>query len=166
MLRKRFRRHLSFESLESVFLLSGGIGPKHAGAAAVVAKAAKAAVPVRLSGSAIGSYHFGRSIGTPVNFSAVGLIKPLGHLTLKGSMLLGIQNPTGRVTISTGHGKVFATLNASSPGDLFAFEITGGTGKWLHAAGTGNALISTVPSKARGSTHGRFGITFLNLNAV
>ena len=77
---------------------------------------------------AIGNYRFGHTFGTPVNFNAVGQIKPLGHLTLKGSLLLGIQEPTGRMTISTSHGKVYATLNAATAGNLFTYTITGGTG--------------------------------------
>ena len=131
-----------------------------------MAKAAKVKAPIILTGSAIGTYRFGHTFGTPVNFSAVGQIKPLGHLTLKGSLLLGIQNPTGRVTISTAHGKVYATLNASSAGEVFTYKITGGTGKWVHESGAGEALVTTVPSKAKGSSHGRFGIAFLNLTAV
>jgi hypothetical protein len=119
-----------------------------------------------LTGSAIGTYRFGSGFGTPLNFSAVGLIKPLGRLKVKGSMLLGIQNPMGRLTMTTAHGKVFATLNSSSPGNLFTYTITGGTGKWRHLSGTGEALMSTVPSRGKGSSHGRFGITLLNQTGV
>jgi hypothetical protein len=166
MLRKRFRRHLGFESLESMLLLSGGLAAEHPGVPVLVAKAAKVKGPITLTGSAIGTYRLGHAFGTPVNFSAVGQIKPLGHLTLKGSLLLGIKDPTGRMTMSTAHGKVFATLNASSAGEVFTYTITGGTGKWAKESGTGEALVLTVPSKAKGSSHGRFSVTFLNLTLV
>jgi len=165
MIRKRFRRRPEFESLESMVLLSGGFAPEH-GLAALVVTGPKVKTPIALTGSAIGNYRFGHGLGTPINFGAIGLIKPLGGLTLKGSMLFEIQNPTGQVTISTSHGKVFATLSATSPGSVFSYTITGGTGKWANASGTGDAFVFTVPAGGVGSTHGRISINFVNLTDV
>jgi hypothetical protein len=165
MIRKRFRRRPEFESLESMLLL-GAFAPEHPSAAAVVATVAKVKGPVVLSGSAIGTYHLGKGLGTPITIATVGLIRPLGLLKLKGSILFEIANPTGRLTFNTARGKVFANVNATAPGSLFSYTITGGTGRWANLSGGGEALVSTVPSRGRGSSNGRISITFMNLTVV
>ena len=158
MIRKRFQRRPEFESLESMVLL-GGLTSEHASVTALVAMKAKVDGPITLRGSAIGSSHVENGLGTPIKFSAVGLIKPRGSLKLKGSILLSIQNPTGELKISTAHGKLYAAVNESASG-VFTYTITGGTGKWTHVSGSGEVFVFTVPSRSKGSSHGRIGIDF------
>jgi hypothetical protein len=163
MVRKRFRCRPEFESLDSRLLLSGPPGLEHPGVPAVIEARPKVSHRIVLTGSAIGRYHFQGGLGAPMKFSMAGAIKPFGRVTLQGSILVSLPDPYGQATITTGHGKVFVNLNQSAPGIVFTYTITGGTKKWANASGTGEAIVSTVPSRGRNTSHGHVAITFVIL---
>jgi hypothetical protein len=162
MKRLTIRWRPELESLESMVLLSGVAGaaerPAYAAAAMVATRPVSNAV-VSLSGSASGTYRAGRALGSPYSFSGKGNISPLGRASVKGSLQLAAQ--TGQMTVATRHGKIFANL--STPGGVgppVNYTITGGTGQFAGASGTGTGVLSTSPSHGRGPAHGGFLILF------
>jgi hypothetical protein len=189
MIRKRFRRRPEFDSLETMVLLSGISVVEHTGVAALVAPVAKSGgsksttTPIVLSGTAKGTFQTGRGAGAPTSFNAKGVITPLGHATLKGSIQPALfaqisrqhipitvgtgkgvpsnspAHPTGTVTLAVRkHGKVFASLSTQGSGSPVFYRITGATGTYTNVSGSGEAIITTT-----GSSHGKLTITFENL---
>jgi hypothetical protein len=150
-----------FDSLESMVLLSGlaAVGHRAHGAAMVRIEPALD-VAVGLSGTARGTYHSGKALGSPVSFSGKGPVTPLGHATVKGSLQLDVQMPTGQITLTARHTRIFANLSTAGLGQPFFYTITGGTGQFAGVSGSGVASVSTVPAHGKGPAHGHFTITF------
>jgi hypothetical protein len=154
MKRLMFRRRPELESLESMVLLSGMVAaehPHHAAAAIFATHQPVTHAVVSLSGTARGTY---RATGSGFTFTGTGTVSPLGHSTLKGSLLI----PTGQLTVSTRHGKVFANLSLPQLGAPVSYTITGGTGQFAGASGNGAGILSFVPAHGRAAAHGRFSI--------
>jgi hypothetical protein len=113
---------------------------------------------VNLSGTASGTYRAGGA--GSFNFSGKGTVSPLGRATVKGSLLM----PTGQMTIATRHGKVFANLSTTGLSTTVlntsvSYTITGGTGQFAGASGTGAGFLSISPAHGKGAAHGRFVIS-------
>jgi hypothetical protein len=159
MMRQRFCRRPEVESLESMVLLSGLSIAQRPGAAALVAHEAQTSSPVQISGTAKGTYAAGRAVGAPVHFSAKGSLTPVGRATLTGTLQLATASPSGTLTISVKkQGKVFASLTTAGLGSPVFYTITGGTGTLAGESGSGEALVTTVPT---GRGRGRFTIDFV-----
>jgi len=158
MKRLMFRRRLELEPLESMVSLSGIVAAEHTNhaAAAMVATKPVSDAVVSLSGTAKGTYRSGRAAGSAFTFTGTGTVTPLGHATLKGSLLI----PTGQLTVSTRHGKVFANLSTAGLGTPVSYTITGGTRQFASASGNGEGILTVIPAHGKGPAHGRFTITF------
>jgi hypothetical protein len=141
-------------------LLSGFATATHA-AAAEIAERATNLGSIVLSGTAGGTYRTGATAGSPVTFSATGNISPLGRSTIKGSFQITVLNPTGTVVVSAGRrGAVIANISGTASSNVVTYTITGGTGRFAGAAGSGTATITFSPPNARGQGH--YSTTFLS----
>jgi hypothetical protein len=137
--------------------------PHHHGVHALIATKAKDVDLIVLTGGAIGNYRSGHGLGAPINFTGLGSINPLSRLMLKGTLLLNVPNPAGKLVLSTLHGKVYVTLSKASGAIPFSYTITGGTRKWTGVSGTGEAIVTMVPvGHSNPAHHGRISITFMN----
>jgi hypothetical protein len=157
-MRKLVRRRPEFESLESLTLLSGFATATHSVAAEVAERATNLG-PIVLAGTARGTYRSGATAGSPVTFSATGNISPLGRSTIKGSFQVTVLNPTGTVVISAGRrGAVTADLGGTASSNVVRYTITGGSGRFAGATGSGTATITFSSPDAQG--RGRYSTTF------
>ncbi|MFI5457598.1 MAG: hypothetical protein ACHRXM_19320 [Isosphaerales bacterium] len=160
MIRRSFRRRLEFESLESMLLLSGIAATGHHAAAVLLAKVAQSSSPILLQGTIRGTYQSASALGGVTRFTATGSLTPVGSVTLKGSLNYTLKTPGGTATISTKHGNIKANLSTGAVGSPVIYHITGGTGKYVGASGSGEAIFTTVPIKGKGPAHGKVTITF------
>jgi hypothetical protein len=81
-----------------------------------------------------------------------GTIGPLGAVTSTGTLSVSGAEPmiySGRVTLAGSSGSVTLTLSGRVFGPVFignpvdlTYTITGGTGAYQHATGSGNAVLS------------------------
>ncbi len=165
MIRRRTHRSPVFDWMEERVFLSGLATPTLHDVPPLIATRAQDRDPVVLSGTAKGTYSSRRAPGAPLNFTAAGAITPIGRVSLKGSIEVNAQSPTGRLTISTGHGKLFAELSALEPSDAYLVTITGGTKRWTGVSSSGEAIVRVVQSRGRGPVHGRLTITFQALTS-
>jgi hypothetical protein len=169
MSRRTARLRPAFESLEQMLMLSGVPGPGEHAPSVLVASEWQSSGPITLSGTAKGPWRTGRAATAPVHFSATGSVSPLGHISLKGSLLsvdYSYEAPAGKLTVTTRHGKVFVNLTylyqlGTAFHQLYSYEITGGTRKWAGASGSGHALFTTFVS-SRSQFHGSLRIDWDN----
>jgi hypothetical protein len=175
MHRNRVRIRPQVEGLESMTLLSGLATTVHAAASAMVSTPVQA---VALSGTARGSYVSRQSnpdVGTTYNFSARGRITPLGQTFDFGSFRTPgfIQNgqTQGRLTLAGPRGTVRLSITEVTPKTddtanvfHFTYTITGGTGRFRHAQGTGTLDVTLTPSTSMAGSprfgHGKISLTF------
>jgi len=160
MFRRSFRRRLEFESLESMLMLSGIAGAGHHAAAVLLAKEAQSTTTILLQGTVKGTYHYATALGGVSLFTAKGSLTPVGSVTLNGSINYTLATPGGTMTISTKHGKIKADLGTERLSNRVSYNITGGTGKYVGASGSGEAVFTAVPTKGKGPAHGKLTITF------
>ena len=158
MKRLMYRRRPQFESLESMVLLSGTAVAVHPAAAAMVAMEPASTIPASISGTVKGTYHAGKAAGSPVTFTSSGMVSPLGHVTLKGSLQL--STTSGNLILSTKHGKVQAGAVVKTFPTIFTYTITGGTGRFAGATGSGLVSTNVDAFAGSGQSHGHFAITF------
>lgn len=147
--KKSTRRRPTVESLESMTLLSTvTAGMLHAAKAPPVIVAPTPAVVV-LSGTIHASGKVtGAGTGTA---SGSGNLGKVGTASFKVS--IDLKNPPSAVTLTTKHGKLYLagdnTLFTGSTSGTSHYTITGGTGSYLHATGSGN--VSGSYSLLRGN---------------
>src|SRR5690242_753205 len=148
------RRALAFDAMEGRVLLSDGMGhpAAHAHRAAIVqVHRAKAAVsPILLKGTLVG-IPFGTVTRDGIavsSFPLKGKVPTMGRVT--GSLLLtdtiiapgrkpDLSNAT--LNISSRRGGV-QLKTAAAPGNRYVFIVTGGSGAYASAYGSGTAVIS------------------------
>ena len=165
MNRNMFRRRPEFESMESIFLLSAVSITGRSGVADV-AESEAMRHSIMLSGTVRGTYSLRGRPGSAETVSARGSIAPLGKVTLRGSIPLTSPNGGGSVTISTRQGTVFAKLSENGIGSPLFYTITRGTGKLAGVSGTGEAVITIVPTKRGKPDRGTLTITFTTAAAA
>jgi hypothetical protein len=189
VVKNRFHRKPTVESLESLRLLSGA-----SQAVAVIPQMPSIAVrrsigaEVDLSGEIQGSYHASTNVitGKRYTFFGHGNVSPLqqsdltGHVRLPGLVIAG--NGTTTTTPATdAHGQIFLadpggtltlTLTAPSRADadtlpaVFSYKVTNASGKFRGDSATGQVVIVTDPAAAGLSAnpskeHGTFTLVFV-----
>jgi hypothetical protein len=175
MHRRRVRIQPQVEGLESMTLLSGLATTVHAAASAMVSTPVQT---ISLTGTANGNYISRQSnpdVGTSYNFTARGRIAPLGQTFDVGSFRTPgfIQNgqTQGRLTLIGPRGTVRLSITEVTPTGTptanvfhFTYTITGGTGRFRHAQGTGNLDVTLTPSTSSTNSvhlgHGKVALTF------
>jgi hypothetical protein len=79
---------------------------------------------------------------------------------LTGTLHVGGPNASGKVIISVKkQGKVFANLSEAGVGSPVVYTITGGTGRFAGASGSGEAFFTVGVGRGRGTSHGMFTLT-------
>ena len=177
--RNRKRVSPQVEGLESMTLLSGVAAAVHHGHA-VVQTATTQTQNLSLSGTVHGQYFAQSSnpdTGSTYSITAFGRISPLGRTAVTGSYQTPgfILNGTahGSLTLTAAHGSLTLKLdqagpipqNSSGGSRLFQFTITGGTGAYAGAQGSGtvNVTLDSSNSLNLGGHHlstGRVTLTF------
>ncbi len=148
------RRALAFDAMEGRVLLSGG--PGHAGAhahraAIVQAHRARAAVSHILLNGVVVGIPFGTVTQDGIvvsSFPVKGRVTTMGRVT--GSLLLtdpiiapGRKPDLSNATLNLGNPRGGVQLKtAAAPGTRYIFIVTGGSGAYASAYGSGTAVIS------------------------
>jgi hypothetical protein len=162
MIRKTCRRRPSFESLESMVLLSGFSAVTHHAAPALMTKLPDASTASKVSGTLRGTI----TIETPLPFKASGVVSPFGHTTAKGSFLLSAETPSmsnpslsGTFTLTTSKGNIVVDATDTSLGKIpLSLTVIKGTKHLSGIVGSGSGSTTwTVNPKPHG---GKFGGTF------
>jgi hypothetical protein len=161
MIRKTCRRRPSFESLESMVLLSGFSAVTHHAAPALMTKLPDASTASKVSGTLRGTI----TIETPLPFKASGVVSPFGHTTAKGSFLLSAETPSmsnpslsGTFTLTTSKGNIVVDATDTSLGKIPLSLTVIGTKHLSGIVGSGSGSTTwTVNPKPHG---GKFGGTF------
>jgi hypothetical protein len=172
MSQRKSKRHLEFESLEAMELLSGaGMAVPHAGIPQHVTqvhratKGAVSDVELVLSGTIRGPYHTAGG-GTAVGFTGQGTVKPIGKAQLQGTLDLTALPLSGRMTLNFGRrGKVFAAiagLGPPAPQGTYLYQITGGTRTFTGDTGSGLASLDSRAAN-QNQPQGRFTLTLSDL---
>jgi hypothetical protein len=143
-----------------MLLLSGMAATGNHPPVALLARVPRASSPIVLNGTIRGTYHIASALGGVTIFKAQGSLTPVGHVNLKGSIHYTLRTPGGPATFSTKHGKIFADLTTGILGNPVSYTITGGTGRYAGATGSGEAIVTTVPASGHGASHGKVKITF------
>jgi len=172
MRRNRARIRPEVEGLESMTLLSGVAASVHTAASAMVTAPVQT---VSLSGTAHGNYVSRQSnpdTGTLYSFNARGMIAPVGRTFDFGSFHTPgfIQNgqTQGRLTLVGPRGTLRMTITEVTPTTdptnvfHFTYTITGGTGRFRNAQGTGNLDVTLTPAMTSSIRvgHGRLSLAF------
>jgi hypothetical protein len=157
MKRKLFRRRPELETMESKLLLSG-VAETHVPPAAARTAAIEKVPAVQLVGIAKGTFREVAKGSLIYNYAATGALSPIGRSTLKGTTNYGTD--TGTVTATTKHGKINADVNVVNGGAVLDYTVTGGTGQYTGATGSGVADLTNSVSKGKGPIHGKLTIDF------
>jgi hypothetical protein len=166
MSQRKSKRHLEFESLEVMELLSGagmavpdaGI-PHHVAQVHRATKGAVGDVELILSGTLEGPY-YALGGGSTFGFTGRGTVNPIGKAQLQGKIDLSTPSTSGQLTLDFGkRGKVFAAVTGPTGGP-YHYQITGGTRTFAGDTGSGSALLSYRPSNAA-QTRGHFALTLV-----
>jgi hypothetical protein len=165
MTQRKSKRHLEFESLEVMELLSGaGMAVPHADTphhVTQVHRATKGAVSdveLILSGTIQGPYHAAGG-GSAVGFTGRGTVTPIGKAQLQGKIDLSTPSKSGQLTLNFAkRGKVFAAIAGLGAQGVYGYQITGGTRTFAGATGIGLAVVDIL-SANRAQTQGRFALT-------
>ena len=168
MSQRKSKRHLEFESLEAMELLSGGgMAVPHAGVPNHVAQVHRGTkevvsdVALVLSGTLRGPY-FAMGGGTAVGFTGRGTVNPIGKGQLQGRISFATSSSSGRMTLNFARrGKVFASITGLGPQGVYGYQITGGIRSFAGATGTGLAVVDIL-SANRAQTQGRFALTLFD----
>jgi hypothetical protein len=138
------RRTLGFDSLEGKVLLSTGLADP--AAAVHVAKTKRFLLNGTVYGLPFGSVQQGELLvstfslaGNAQSMGNVGGSLKLAHPTITQGKLPDLSNAT--ITLSNSKGSVQLTM-AASPSRRYIFVVTGGTGSYASASGSGTAIIS------------------------
>ena len=147
------KRHLEFESLEAMELLSGaGLAGAHAMIhhhAAQVHRAPKRSVgdvALNLAGTLNGTY---RSRGAgPGPLHGSGTVSPIGKAQVKGSIALGVgidRRGRVRVRLQAGEGRSSPPSSDRRPGGGYVYQITGGTRSFAGDTGAASPSSRSFP---------------------
>ena len=168
---RKSKRHLEFESLETMELLSGaGTALSHAMAHHLMPQAHRGTRPsvgggaLDLSATVQGNYHVaGKSA---VNFTGRGPINTLGNAHLQGKIGYGAAAGSGKFTLNFGkRGKVSAIITGQTDTNTYNYQIIGGTRTFAGDSGSGVAVVNIL-SASGGQSRGRFALTFENASSV
>ena len=172
MIRKKYRLRPSFESLESMVLLSGFPAATHHAAPALLTRLPAASAVTNVSGTLKGTFTSAAGDG-PYNLKGSGVVSQLGHTTLKGSDTVSGPNfqLTGTFTLTTPKGNivVHTVVNPTEFGKLpspVSMTITKGTKHFKGIGGSGSGSLDLMvrnPGSVKPS--GKFTLT-VNLNAT
>jgi hypothetical protein len=169
MIRKTCRLRPSFESLESMVLLSGFSAATHHAAPALLTKLPAASTETNVSGTLTGTITHPRAAGPPFSFNGKGVVSPFGHTTVKGSFTVsrsGFQR-TGTFTLTTSKGNIVVDTNELANGP-WSMTITKGTKQFKGIVGGGSGSLDGVTTKVNphsGNLSGNFTLT-VNLNVT
>jgi hypothetical protein len=172
MIRKKYSRRPSVESLESMVLLSGFPAATHHAAPALLTRLPAASTVTSVSGTLEGTFTSAAGDG-PYHLTGKGLISPLGHATVKGSESVSGPNfqMTGTLTLTTSKGNivvhtvVHTTELGRLPGPV-SMTITNGTKHFKGIGGSGSGSLDLMirnPGSVKPS--GKFTLT-VNLNVT
>jgi hypothetical protein len=172
MIRKRYRRRPSVESLESMVLLSGFPATTHHAAPALLTRLPAASTASNVSGTLKGTFTAQGGDG-PYHLTGKGPVTPLGHTTVKGSE--NVSGPyyqmTGTLTLTTPKGNIVmetvvdTTELGKLPGPV-SMTITKGTKHFKGIGGSGSGSLDLMvrnPGSVKPS--GKFTLT-VNLNVT
>jgi hypothetical protein len=162
--RRGHRRRPGFELFESRALLSVGSGTAPGIAAEMSRRTTEAAE--LLAGTIRGPYRsleatFTPYVGPIYLFNGTGHVGGLGHATATGDMLgagfIRQGRAGGEYTLRRGGDSVEIQLTAlqEQPGSSalpadYSYAITGGTGHYKDASGSGSATLTMVPAQGHG----------------
>jgi hypothetical protein len=171
MTRRNSKRHLEFDSLEAVELLSGaGMALPHAMIHHPATQAHRASrhsvgdVALNLSGTATGTYLVMRG-GSGVSITGRGTITPIGKTIMHGRVAINASGNTGQFTLNAGkRGKITATITGQTPGGGYNYQITGGTKSFAGDTGSGVAVVQILSSNPA-QTRGRIAVSFQGATA-
>lgn len=148
MTRRKSKRHLGFDSLEAMQLLSGAahaVGHAMARHGAHVHHGSTATVgdeALALSGTVQGNYRIVG--GSSASFVGRGNVSPLGRGQLRGN--IGLAGG-GLLTLNFGRkGKVMAAIVGQESPNVLNYQITGGTRRFAGDSGKGLAIVNIAPS--------------------
>lgn len=164
---RKTKRHLEFESLESMALLSVVGMPMHRGGGhhhhhhhhhhgALVHQSPMTGgnVALSLSGTVRGRYHVRG--GTTASFNGHGRISPVGRAHLHGTISLVPGGASGQLALKFGRrGTVFAAITGQKSLTTYTYTITGGTRSFVGDSGSG---VSVVNIARLGAPHGHFSL--------
>jgi hypothetical protein len=172
MIRKKYRRRPSVESLESVVLLSGFPAATHHAAPALLTKLPAASTLTNVSGTLKGTFTSAAGDG-PYHVTGKGPVTPLGHTTVKGSENVSGPNyqMTGTLTLTTSKGNIVVdtVVDTTELGKLpspVSITITKGTKHYKGIGGSGSGSLDLMIRNPGGvKPSGKFTLT-VNLNAT
>jgi hypothetical protein len=110
--RRGIHRHIEFDALETVTLMSLASGMRQEHLLALSARE-QSGVPVQLLGSVKGTYQSKHAAGAPLEISVKGTLSPIGHVSVRGKITLSATNPSGSLTLSGKRGTLHATAIGS-----------------------------------------------------
>lgn len=162
---RKTKRHLEFDSLEAVELLSGaGATVAHAGLPNHVAQVHRGTneavgdVALNLAGTLQGPYRFTGG-GSTVVFTGRGTLTPIGKAQLQGKIAFSASSSGGKMTLQVGKsGKISASITGQASQDVYVYQITGGTRTFAGDTGVGLAILDRLSSN-RAQTRGRFALS-------
>ena len=168
---RKSKRHLEFDSLEAMELLSGaGTALPHAmmhSFAPLVHRATRpteGGVTLNLSGTVQGNY---RVVGkSAVNITARGPVDSLGNSQVLGKIGYGTAAGSGKFTLKFGKsGKVSSVITGQTAPNTYDYQISGGTRTFAGDSGSGVAVVNILSSSG-GQSRGRFSLTFQNASSA
>jgi hypothetical protein len=172
MIRKTRRLRPSFESLESMVLLSGFSAGTHHAAPALLTRLPAASTVTNVSGKLTGTSTFaGPGNSQTIGVKGSGVVGPFGHTTVKGSFLISAPNPqnpslTGTFTLTTSKGNVVVDATETPLGKVpLSMTVTKGTKHFNGIDGSGSGSLDWTITKERPKLSGKFTLT-VNLNVT
>jgi hypothetical protein len=162
---RKSKRHLAFEAMEAIELLSGaGMAVARSGMAHHVAQVHRGSneavgdVALNLAGTLQGPYRFVGG-GSTVDFNGRGTVTPIGKTQLQGKIAYTASPSTGNLTLQVGKaGKVSAAITGLASPGVYFYQITGGTRTFAGDTGVGLAVVEIL-SANRAQTRGRFALS-------
>jgi hypothetical protein len=162
---RKSKRHLEFESLEAIELLSAaGMPVAQAGTQHHVAQIhrgtneAVADVALNLSGSLQGTYQSSAG-GSAVGFTGRGTVNPIGKVQSQGRIAFTASGSKGQLTLNFGKpGKIVGSITGLASQGVYLYQITGGTRTLAGDTGVGLAVVNILTSN-RAQTRGRFAMS-------
>jgi hypothetical protein len=157
------KRHLEFESLEAMELLSGAGVPalhalihQHPAMAGRASETSVADVALNLSGTVQGTYRL-VSGGKVAAFTGRGTFSPVGTAQLQGKIANGAPSVGGQLTLKFGkRGAINAAVTGGTSAGGYTYQIEGGTKAFAGDSGSGVAIVHIGLSNRN---RGRFSMT-------
>jgi hypothetical protein len=175
MIRERYRRRPSVESLESMVLLSGLSAATRHAAPALLTKLPAASSVTNVSGTVEGKMTYGPGPVYVNSYKGTGAVSPLGHATVKGSYAVSVSGSTyqatGTFTLTTSKGNIvvdtFKSAKVNSGNGPTSMTVTKGTKhfKGIVGSGSGSFLTLSPPGLHGRKVSGTFSLT-VNLNVT